>query len=205
MPATPRQPQPHPPAQPRPLILASASPRRAALLSERGYEFTVGAAAWDEPPPDTLGIGPARTAEVLAWLKARSVADRHPGAHVLGADTVVVLGGRIIGKPVDEPDARRILGALSGSAHQVITGVALIHADVASCRIGHGVTDLSMNEMTAADIDHYIASGEWRGKAGAYAIQETADRFVSVRRGSWSNVVGLPMELVEAWFRSGNK
>ncbi len=185
------------------LILASNSPRRRDLLREAGYRFVV------RPPPiDDRAVShlesPEAVVESLAYLKATSA----PSAHglkeglVLGADTIVVLGGKIIGKPADEADARRILSELSGSEHRVMTGLALV--DVAGGRrlLAHEVTRIRMRRMTTAEINAYVASGEAMGKAGAYALQETGDRYVESMDGSLTNVVGLPMELLERMIKA---
>jgi septum formation protein len=144
-------------------------------------------------------VSPGAYAESLAYVKATAAIAAHglKSGLVLGADTVVVLGGRIIGKPADEADARRILLALSGSEHQVLTGVALVDAASGRRWTAHEVTRVNMRVMRPAEIDAYVASGEAMGKAGAYAIQETGDRYIEQLQGSITNVVGLPMELLE--------
>ncbi|HAU37254.1 MAG TPA: septum formation protein Maf [Phycisphaerales bacterium] len=177
------------------LILASSSPRRRQLLAEAGLSFDVVAPTIAEPNDDLRGLSPQQQAEALAYFKARVVSDRRPDACVLGADTVVALGGEILGKPADEADARRMLNALSGSRHAVITGVAVLCPHNVRL-IASETTYVTMRRMTPDEIDDYIRSDEWRGKAGAYAIQETADRYIVKVEGSFSNVVGLPMELV---------
>jgi septum formation protein len=178
------------------LILASSSPRRRELLAEAGYQFDVIAPPHDEPD-DLLGrLALARQAEALAYFKARSVHDAWPDRWVLGCDTIVAARGHVMGKARDEHHARRMLRALSTTPHDVISGLAVL-AGPSSRIIAADVTRITMRPMTEAEIDDYIASGEWIGKAGAYAIQETADRFVVRVEGSFSNVVGLPMELLE--------
>jgi septum formation protein len=148
-------------------------------------------------PDDVMNrLSPAQQAEALAYFKARLVWDLHPDAVVLGADTVVALGGLILGKPADQDEARRMLSGLSGTRHAVITGVAVI-APGGDRLVASDVTHVTMRKIASREIDEYVASGEWVGKAGAYAIQETADRFVQSIEGSFSNVIGLPMELVE--------
>lgn len=178
------------------LILASSSPRRRELLAEAGAKFRV-----VEPPgeePTDLGEeSPQRHAEAVAFFKARSVAVMHPSAVVLGADTVVAVNGRILGKPIDAADARGMLETLSGTRHQVITGVALL-GPLERRVIRSDTTYVTMKPMSEQDIQGYIDSLEWQGKAGAYAIQETADRYIEKVEGSFSNVVGLPMELTLA-------
>lgn len=186
------------PDQPLPLILASASPRRAALLREDGYAFEVVVSGIEEPAPSHAGLHAGQYAESVAYFKARAVAAAHPDAWVLGADTIVVHGDRVIGKAADAGEARRILSGLSGARHACITGVALLSPGGQRRVIRHETTELLMRALTSAEVDAYVAGGEWRGKAGAYAMQETGDRFLTIQRGSRSNVVGLPMEVVGA-------
>ena len=178
-----------------PLILASASPRRRALMAEAGYDFEVLAPHVDESPAD--GLPPADAAVEIARRKAEAVASAHPSSVILSADTIVVApGGKILGKPAGPADARRMLSELSGSTHVVITGVFAIDAS-SGRRLSKAVsTTVFFGKMTPAEIDAYVDSGEALGKAGAYAIQETGDRFVRRIEGSLTNVVGLPMEAV---------
>ncbi|MBI5723717.1 MAG: septum formation protein Maf [Planctomycetes bacterium] len=185
------------------LVLASSSPRRRALLAEAGYVFDVVPSPFVEPQIVAGGLPPRGYAEALAYFKARSVAARHRQVCVLGADTIVAVGGanpaadgRILGKPSDSADARGMLETLSGSRHAVITGLALLGPGPRRTIVSD-TTFVTMRKMTTQEIEQYIASGEWIGKAGAYAIQETGDRFITKVEGSWSNVVGLPMELLE--------
>jgi len=177
------------------LVLASSSPRRRQLLTEAGVAFEVVAPPIAEPAELPDDLAPAPMAEALAYFKARTVADMRPGACVLGADTVVAAGGKVLGKAGDRLDAERMLRELSGSRHAVITGVALLLPD-GQRQIASETTHVTMRAMSEEEIDGYLASGEWVDKAGAYAIQETADRFVVKVEGSFSNVVGLPIELV---------
>jgi septum formation protein len=183
----------------RPLVLASSSPRRRQLLEEAGLEHEVVAPPLAEPVHLGKGLWPARRTEALAYFKARAVSDARPEDLVLGADTVVAVGGRVLGKPADADDARRILRMLSGTRQAVITGVALLGPGRRG--IASETTYVTMRSMSEEELEAYIASGEWKGKAGAYAIQETADRFVTKLEGSFSNVVGLPMELVGRMLR----
>lgn len=180
--------------QPLRLILASSSPRRRQLLAEAGYQFQVVPPAIPEPAEGFEDLSPCQQAEALAYFKAREVGPM-PDALVLGADTIVAAGNRVLGKPADAADARAMLTSLSGTRHAVITGLALLTPD-AHRLIASDTTWIVMRTITAAEIDAYLASGEWEGKAGAYAIQETADRFVQAVEGSFSNVVGLPLELL---------
>jgi len=179
------------------LILASASPRRRQLLSDAGYEFEVAPPEVAEPNIPPEGILPAVWAEALAYFKARSVAELHPDALILGADTIVTHGGRIIGKPRDLDHARHILTRQFGGKNDVITGLALLHPGRIERIITHVRTTLTMRPMTGAELEDYLDSGAWRGKAGAYALQEGGDKFVLAAQGSESNVVGLPLEKLD--------
>jgi septum formation protein len=176
------------------IILASRSPRRAELLAAAGYEFDVLAADVDETP---LGVeDPAEYVERLAIEKARAVLALRPGARVLGADTTVTIDGEILGKPVNDEDARRMLRLLSGRSHLVHTGVAL--ATDRGIQSGVDTTRVWFGAMTDEDISWYVATGEPVDRAGAYAIQGFASRFVARIEGSYSNVVGLPVAMVSS-------
>jgi septum formation protein len=180
------------------LVLASASPRRKALLDAAGIPCMVIPADVNETPEP--GETPAGHVVRLARAKALEVARSEPHATILGADTVVVADGRILGKPTDDEDARRMLRRLSGCVHQVYTGVALWrHGTI---RDGVEVTDVEMTCLSEAQIDWYVASGEPADKAGAYAIQGLASRFVTRISGSYTNVVGLPVALVCGWLEA---
>ncbi|MCP4708083.1 MAG: Maf-like protein [Planctomycetes bacterium] len=148
------------------LILASASPRRRQLLSDAGYEFEVAPPAVAEPNSPPEGILPAVWAEALAYFKARSVGEMHPGALVLGADTIVTHGGRIIGKPRDLDHARHILTRQFSGKNDVITGIALLHPGRIERIITHVRTTLTMRSMTEVELEDYLDSGAWCGKAG---------------------------------------
>jgi septum formation protein len=174
-----------------PLVLASASPRRLELLRQVGLEpDRVAPADIDESP--LHDETPRRLALRLARGKAVAAGALAPGAYVLAADTVVALGRRIMGKPADEAQARRWLTLLSGRAHQVLTGVAVVAPDgrVAS-RLGEA--RLKFKRLTPTEIDAYIAGGDWRDKAGAYGVQGRAGGFVTALQGSYTAVVGLPL------------
>lgn len=179
-----------------PLILASASPRRAELLRAHGYQFTICPAAHHEPTIDRPGLAPSVQAEALSYFKARSAAPQHPSALLLGADTIVASGGRIFGKPRSEAHAREILSALSGTTHEVITGVTVLWPARFRRRIGHAVTQVTMRTLAGPELDAYLCSGAWAGKAGAYGIQDRDDPFVTCVAGSFENVMGLPVEMV---------
>jgi septum formation protein len=173
------------------LVLASASPRRLDLLAQVALRpDVVDAADIDETPlPGEL---PARHALRLAEEKAQSVARRHAEAFVLGADTVVACGRRILPKALDAETARRALALLSGRRHRVHGGIALAipGGRIVSRRVE---TAVIFKRLAPHEIEDYLASGEWRGKAGGYAIQGVAARFVRGVIGSYSNVVGLPL------------
>jgi septum formation protein len=175
-----------------PLVLASASPRRRELLAAAAVPFTVETADVDESvhpgePPDAYVLR-------LAEAKARAVLERHPGAWVLGADTTVVVDGRILAKPDDAEDAARMLEELQGRAHDVLTGVALVSAGTSDVVVDR--TRVWFAPMTAAEIAGYVASGEPMDKAGAYGIQGLASRWITRVEGSYPNVVGLPVAVV---------
>jgi septum formation protein len=170
----------------RPLILASASPQRRAILDQAGIPFEVRPANVDE---DEEG-DPAEVAEANARRKATAV----PGDLVLGADTVVALDGVIYGKPRDEAQAREYLGALNGRTHQVVGAIALArNGDTVATAVE--VTRVTFRRCSEADIGEYVATGEWVGRAGGYAIQEEGGSFmVEGIEGDYLNVVGLPLE-----------
>jgi septum formation protein len=174
-----------------PLVLASASPRRLELLRQLGIvPDRVDPADIDETPArDEL---PAAHVVRLAEAKARAVAPRHPGAFILAADTIVACGRRILPKAEDEATARACLALLSGRRHRVYGGVALItpEGDIAIRRV---VSQVALKRLSATELAAYLHSGEWRGKAGGYAIQGVAAAFIPWIAGSYSNVVGLPL------------
>lgn len=178
------------------LILASASARRKKLMTEAGYSFTVIEPDVDESLFPADGISVSEYAMKLALAKADSVAAEHPDAIVIGADTVAELHGQIIGKPADAKDARRITEQLFTTPHQVITGVAIVRHRDGTKLVESDSTTVYPRKMTPEQIADHIAGGSWRGKAGAYAIQETGDKFVDRIEGSLTNVMGLPMELL---------
>jgi septum formation protein len=174
-----------------PLVLASSSPRRLDLLRQIDYAPDIIDPA-DVPEVPAPGETPARHAERLAIDKVLAVAARQPGAWVLGADTVVACGRRILPKAEAEEVARQCLRLLSGRRHRVHGGVALMAPD-GRLATRHVQSMVAFKRLTAAEIDWYLASGEWRGKAGGYAIQGLAARFVREIGGSYSNIVGLPL------------
>ena len=176
----------------RPIVLASASPRRAELLARMGVAFEIVPAHVDESSPP--GADPAAEAVRLAEAKAAEVAARVPPGIVIGADTLCALEGEILGKPRDRAHAREMLRRLSGTRHHVITGLCVIDSTTGRRAAEAVATAVTMRPMTDEQIRDYVASGEADGKAGAYAIQETADRYVARIEGSFDNVVGLPTE-----------
>jgi septum formation protein len=177
-----------------PFVLASASPRRRELLHAAGYEFDVDPADIDETRRD--GELPDAFVERLAREKAAEVVRRHTGRVILAADTIVVLSGRVMGKPVDAADAAAMLGALSGRAHDVLTAVAAQKNAAVRARVER--TTVWMREIAAGEIEAYIATGEPLDKAGAYAIQGGAGAFVERIDGDLDTVIGLSMVGVRA-------
>jgi septum formation protein len=174
------------------LVLASASPRRQELLRSAGITFEVQPAHIPEDP--LSGEAAKDCAERLAREKALAVARQRPHDVVLGADTVVVVDGQLLGKPCDRADAARMLRLLSGRDHQVITGVCLVANGQAS--VTCETTTVTMSGITDKEIADYVASGEPMDKAGAYAIQGIASRWIPRIEGDYSNVVGLPVARV---------
>jgi len=178
-------------------ILASGSPRRRHLLGQAGYRFEVVPSGVDEAAFDTAGVTSVKHTKILALAKARDVAGRFPATVVMGADTVVDLDGEIIGKPDDAEHAEEITRKLFSKPHKVITGVALVCEDRQIEIIESDTTIVYPRRLTEEQIVEHIHRGEWQGKAGAYGIQETGDAFVDHIDGSFTNVMGLPMELTQ--------
>lgn len=180
-------------ATPFRLILASGSPARRELLTRSGYSFEVLPASIDEP----TGAGydnPRTYVQQVAWLKAAAVAPRIAEGMVLAADTVGWIDGQVIGKPADEADARRILRQLSGTIHELWTGVVLWRRPDDIQLAWQEVSRVAVKPLSEAEIDTYLKTRTWQGCSGAYAIQEGNDPYVHVVHGSTSNVIGLPME-----------
>ncbi len=174
-----------------PLILASASPRREVLLRRLGLPFTViTSGASEEADP---GVDPAALVRLLARRKAEAVAAILDGGIVIGADTAVVLGDVVLGKPADAADARRMLRLLRGKRHRVISGVAVVDAADGRAAVSAVSTDVVMAAYSDAQIDAYVMSGEPMDKAGAYAIQGLGGALVAGIDGCYNNVVGLPL------------
>jgi nucleoside triphosphate pyrophosphatase len=190
------------------IVLASASPRRQELLRNAGIPFRVQPADINETP--LAGESPRHCAERLAREKALAVSQSRPQDYVLGADTIVVVDDAILGKPRDPDDAARMLRLLSGRMHAVITGVCLVGKKVASStartedpgwRTASQTTLVTMRALSDDEIRGYVSSGEPMDKAGAYAIQGIASRWIPRIEGDYSNVVGLPVALVYAMLR----
>ena len=185
-------------------ILASASPRRKLLLKEAGYEFEIVVSDVDESKFATEGAGITSTSHTmeLALAKAKDVAVKYPDRLVMGADTVVDFEGKIIGKPEDATHAEEITRMLFSAPHEVITGIALVKLSDNTEIIRAAVTKVYPKKLSEQQIAEHITNGLWKGKAGAYGIQETGDEFVERIEGSFTNVIGLPMELVGEIFSS---
>ena len=173
------------------VVLASASPRRHELLRQIVSDFVIEATNIDE---DALTLlDPVETAETLAFEKARAVKGEYENPVIIGCDTVVALEGVQFTKPTDHDDAVRILKSLRGKTHQVITGVAVLMATQSV--VGHCVTDVTFNDVTDAEIEAYVQSGEPMDKAGAYGAQGMGAFLVHNFDGPFDNVVGLPLDL----------
>ncbi len=175
------------------LILASSSARRKEILEAAGWPFQAVVAGIDESLKPNEE--PAAYVQRLARSKAEAVAAGLQSGLVLGADTTVVIHNEILGQPVDDEDTRRMLGLLKGKWHEVLTGVAAIRVGGVT-RVDYETTRVRFAEMSDAEIDWYIATGEARGKAGAYGIQGAAGLFIEEIQGDYFNIVGLPIRLV---------
>ena len=190
------------------LILASASPRRQELLRNAGIQCVVQAADIDETP--LANESPQNCAERLARDKAFAIFQSRPQDYVLGADTIVVVDDKMLGKPRDASDARSMLQLLSGRTHKVITGVCLVTPSMRSsestsdgreARTVSEITLVTMDKISDEEIRDYVATGEPMDKAGAYAIQGIASRWINRIEGDYSNVVGLPVARVYSMLR----
>jgi septum formation protein len=175
-----------------PLLLASTSPQRRAILEQLGLPFEVVAPRYDEH--DDAGLAPSELVRAHAAGKARSVAGEAGERPVLGVDTAVVIDGRVLGKPEDEADAAEMLETLSAREHVVVSGLCLLTPGWEA--IDHEETLVSFRELTPRDIAAYVRSGEWRGRAGGYAIQGRGAALVAQVEGDYLNVVGLPAALL---------
>ncbi len=186
-----------------PLILASASPRRAELLARLNVPFQVLPSAARELAPEHLT--PLELCQLNAHRKARAVAKKHPDALVLGADTLVFLDGEMLGKPASMGDAFRMLERLSGQTHQVVTGVDLVHLRGHRERIFAVSTDVRFRPLDEATVQRYFNRVNPLDKAGAYAVQEHGELIIEEISGSLSNVVGLPLERLKAELEAWEK
>lgn len=176
------------------VILASSSPRRRELLAEAGVEFEIIAPHVDETAD--LSLSPEENARIIAELKARTISAIRRDKLVIAADTMVVLDGEMIGKPVDEADAIKMLSRLSGRKHKVITGVAMAHVERGVWWSGVETSYTLFRVIPLDDIVAYVKTGEPMDKAGAYAVQGRAGEWIEGFEGSVSNIIGLPMELL---------
>jgi septum formation protein len=182
------------------IILASGSPRRSALLERWGISFTV-IPARDVDELSVTG-SPSEVAALLSEMKARSVLDRLRGETlgetlVIGADTLVEVGGRPLGKPADLAQAREMIERLSGRTHRVVTGVAVVRSE-SPARVEVETSEVSFRPLARAEIERYLSTGDWEGKAGAYGIQDEGQSLVAGFRGCFYNIVGLPMRRLAA-------
>jgi len=187
---------------PTQLILASSSPRRREVLTEAGIAFLVDAA--DVPEVAQSGEMPLHFARRLARQKAQAVAGRHPNDFILGADTIVLVDYEVLGKPVDKNDAAGMLRSLCGRMHDVITTVCVVppkNSRVPWPDVRHATTEVEFRKITEREIAEYIATGEPMDKAGAYAIQGGAAKFITRYDGDYNNVVGLPLALTRAMLK----
>lgn len=171
------------------IVLASASPRRQELLAQVGVSFTVVPSGVSEEV--SAPMSPAALVEHLAVMKARDVAARHPGALVIGADTIVVVNGAVLGKPRDRADAIAMVERLAGRDHEVFTGVVVIGQGME--QVAHERTLVRFRSLTRTQVERYVDSGEPMDKAGSYAIQGRAAAFIESIQGDYFNVVGLPL------------
>lgn len=175
----------------RPIILASASPRRQELLANLGLEFEVKVSDVDEHIEEN--IPPAQLVENLAERKASAIAAESISGLVIGADTIVVLGEKPLGKPADRDAAVEMLQNLQGRSHEVYTGLAVIDVSTGQSVVTHQATAVRFKPMTSEQIERYVDTGEPMDKAGAYAVQGKASIFIDSIRGCYFNVVGLPV------------
>jgi septum formation protein len=179
------------------IILASASPRRRQLLAEAGYKFKVVPSDIDESAFPITGVSASEHAKRLALAKAKDIAKKFPDYLVISADTVVDFNGEIIGKPADAKEAEQITKKLFSAPHKVITGVAIVRLKDGTELSETDTTTVYPKKLTAEQIAKHIKGDSWQGKAGAYAIKEKGDEFVERIEGSLTNVMGLPIELLQ--------
>jgi len=174
------------------VILASGSPQRREILERLGIEFETRVPGVEE----IVEGDPAEVVLTNALLKARAVAEDAPGCLVIGCDTDVVLEGQVIGKPESEEMARQYLGRLSGRSHRVLSGLAVVGPGPESVRSGVAESKVTFRQLSEGEIKRYLASGEWRGRAGGYAIQGRGSALVAGVDGDIANVIGLPVGLM---------
>jgi septum formation protein len=174
-----------------PLVLASTSPQRRAILEQLGIPFRVEPPAYEE---HALDVGPVELVETRSLGKAASVQRRAGDGPVLGVDTEVVIDRLVLGKPRDEAEAQEMLRRLSGRRHDVVSGLTLVAGD--GPVTGHAVTGVTFRRVDDREIDAYVATGEWRGRAAGYAIQGRGARLIERVDGDYLNVVGLPAALL---------
>ncbi len=177
---------------PPPIILASASPRRKQLLTDAGYEFEVEHSNIDEPEP-TGPVDVRLYVAELAWRKAFAIRRKRPSGLILAADTACAVMGQILNKPVDRDDAERMIRLQEGRDTEVVTGLILYRADRHEWVGALETSVVRCRDLTDSERLDHLDSGRWEGKAGAYGVQDN-DPYISVISGSWTNVVGLPME-----------
>jgi septum formation protein len=182
---------------PRPLVLASRSPQRRAILTQLGLPFRVAEPAYEELP---LPLPPEELVQAYSRGKARSVEAGPADGPVLGVDTEVAVDGRVYGKPADEQAAREMLAELAGRDHLVVSGLTLL-ADGQE-QTGLSITMVRFRPLGADEIDGYVATGEWEGRAGGYAIQGRGAALVERIEGDYFNVVGLPVALLVTFLRA---
>ncbi len=177
---------------PTPLLLASTSPQRRAILSQLRIPFDVAQPRYDEH--DAPGADPIELVRTHALGKARSLIEEAADRPLLGVDTAVLLDGQVFGKPADADEARAMLTRLAGRTHEVVSGLCLLGSGWDE--LEHEITRVTFRELSAGEIDAYLADDEWRGRAGAYAIQGLGARHIASIEGDYLNVVGLPAALL---------
>jgi septum formation protein len=182
-------------------ILASASPRRKEILARLGMRFRIDPSGILEPSR-TANETPAAYVARIARLKARGVAKKYRSSFIIGADTVVVLGRSILGKPSNREEARAMLNRLSGRWHEVLSGLCVLDCEKARSHSGYSRTRVRFRRLSPSDIDWYLKTGEYRDKAGAYAVQGYASLFIDRIEGCYFNVVGFPISVFETLCRS---
>lgn len=191
----------------RKLILASTSPRRKSILTKFGFEFEIQEPKINETRilKKLKGYKPYKVATLLAYAKAKSVLSKFKKGFIISADTIVVLGGEMIGKPKSKRHAIEILKKLSGSTHSVITAISLIDVETCKSIVSYDVSFVTFKKLKIKQIHDYINSNHILDKAGAYAIQEGADPFIKKIKGSYYNVVGFPIEKFKRILRNWNE